>query len=123
MSYDENNVFAKIIRNEIPCNKVYEDDYCLAFHDVNPAAPIHILVIPKGPYSSFDNFCSNGSSDEISSFFKGVSNVITKLNLPNGYRIITNSGIDGCQTVNHFHIHILAGEKLGPLVVQDNHHK
>jgi histidine triad (HIT) family protein len=123
MSYDNNNVFAKMLRNEIPCSRVYEDDYCLAFHDLHPSAPIHILVIPKGPYVSFDSFCKNSTSDQISNFFKGVSNVIASLNLVNGYRIITNSGTDGCQTVGHFHIHILAGERLGPLVVQDNHHK
>ncbi len=124
MSYDTNNIFARIIRNEIHCNKVYEDDFCLAFHDINPAAPIHVLVIPKGHYISFHDFCLKAQPNEIHGFFNGVTFTLSSLNLinKNGYRLITNSGTNALQTVHHFHIHILAGEKLGPLVVHDTHH-
>lgn len=120
MSYDINNIFAKILRAEIPCKKVYEDEFCLAFHDIYPAAPIHVIVIPKSHYIDFSDFCTH--SQHINNFFQGVQNTIHNLNLENGYRLITNSGIEGLQTVQHFHIHILAGEKLGPLVVKDKHH-
>ena len=124
MSYNPNNVFAKIILNEIHCKKVYEDEFCLAFHDLHPAAPIHVLVIPKGHYTNFDDFISRVSTDEVAGFFKGVTATLAQLNLINqdGYRLITNSGVNGLQTVNHFHIHILAGEKLGPLVTKYGHH-
>jgi histidine triad (HIT) family protein len=114
MIYDKNNVFAKIIRGEIPADKVYEDDKVLAFKDVAPAAPIHILVIPKGEYTSFDDFAANASSDEISHFFKIVQKICKDLNLTeNGYRITSNIGRDGLQTVFHMHLHILAGKQLG----------
>ena len=124
MSYNPNNIFAKIILGTVPCKKFYEDDFCLAFHDLHPAAPIHVLVIPKGYYENFDDFCSRASPDEINGFFKGVTATLAKLNLirQDGYRLITNSGEHGLQSVEHFHIHVLAGEKLGPLVVKDVHH-
>ncbi len=125
MSYDTNNVFAKIIRNEIPCNKVYDDDFCLAFYDLQPAAPIHIIVIPKSYHRNFHDFSTKATPNEINGFFRGVTSTLAKLSLTNddGYRLITNSGENGLQSVDHFHIHILAGEKLGPLVVKDLHHK
>jgi len=124
MSYNSNNVFAQIINDEIPCNKIYQDNFCLAFNDLHPAAPIHVLVIPKGHYTNFDDFCLRGSSDEVNGFFKGVTATLNKLKLINkdGYRLITNAGEHGLQTINHFHIHILAGEVLGPLVIKDKHH-
>jgi histidine triad (HIT) family protein len=126
MSYDKNNVFAKMLRGEIPCKKVYEDQFCLAFHDLHPAAPIHVLVIPKGEYVSFDDMCSNASHNYIAGFFKGVQATLDVLDLSgrekDGYRIITNCGPHGSQTVNHFHVHILGGRKLGSLLVGDKHH-
>ena len=124
MSYNANNIFAKIINGTLPCKKFYEDDFCLAFDDLHPAAPIHVLVIPKGYYENFDDFCSRASLDEINGFFKGVTATLAQLKLirQDGYRLITNSGENGLQSVGHFHIHILAGEKLGPLVVKDGHH-
>ena len=124
MSYNPNNVFAKIISSEMPCDEIYQDDFCLAFNNLHPTAPIHVLVIPKGHYINFDDFCLRGQDNEINGFFKGVTATLNKLNLINkdGYRLITNAGENGLQTINHFHIHILAGEKLGPLVVKDIYH-
>lgn len=125
MSYNPNNIFAKIISGKITCTLVHQDDFCLAFHDLHPAAPIHVLVIPKGHYENFDDFSSRASSEEINGFFKGVRYTLEKLKLINkdGYRLITNAGLNGLQSVGHFHIHILAGEKLGPLLVKDIYHK
>ena len=112
--YDDNNVFAKILRNEIPCNKVYEDDHSLFFHDINPQAKIHILGIPKTKCVDFLDFISNSNTKNVSIFFNNVNIVVDKLNVrESGFRIISNSGIDGGQEVFHFHIHILAGEKIG----------
>lgn len=124
MSYNSNNIFAKIINNEISCEKIYEDDFFLAFNDLYPVAPIHVLVIPKGYYTNFDDFCLRALPAEVNGFFKGVTATLSKLNLINqdGYRLITNAGEHGLQTINHFHIHILGGEILGPLVSKDNYH-
>lgn len=114
--YDKNNVFAKIIRGEVAAEKVYEDDQVLAFKDAFPIAPIHILVIPKGEYLSFDDFIARASDQEISHFYKAVHAVCTKLELnKNGYRILSNVGEHGMQTVFHMHLHILGGEKLANL--------
>tara|TARA_B100001057_G_scaffold434467_1_gene464133 strand:- start:688 stop:1038 length:351 start_codon:yes stop_codon:yes gene_type:complete len=114
--YDENNIFAKILRKEIPCDKVYEDGHSLFFNDINPQAKIHILGIPKFPCTSFSEFLKKADGETITSFFKSVQNVIIKLNIEeSGYRLITNSGGDGGQEVPHFHFHILAGEKIGKL--------
>ena len=114
--YNENNIFAKILRKEIPCDKVYEDEYSLFFNDISPQAKIHVLGIPKFPCTNFSDFLKNASSNHISFFFKNVQLVIGKLGLEeNGYRLISNSGEDGGQEVPHFHIHILAGEKIGNL--------
>jgi len=121
MNYDQNNVFAKIIRGEIPAHKIYEDEKLLAFHDISKAAPIHVLVIPKGEYVNFVDFTSKAKAEEISYFFQKVSDVATLLQVEkSGFRILTNTGSDAHQTVPHFHVHILAGKKLGPLLSSDN---
>ncbi|MBA8666504.1 HIT domain-containing protein [Holosporaceae bacterium 'Namur'] len=122
--YDSNNIFARIIRNEIACNKIYEDDTIIAFHDLNPAAPLHILVIPKGEYTSYDDFILKASEQEIAHFFKTVRTLTHNFNLTeSGYRLITNHGSDGMQTIPHFHLHILGKTKLGALVADDQYHK
>ena len=114
--YDENNIFAKIIRNEIPCDKVYEDEFSLFFNDINPQAKVHVLGIPKFPCTTFSDFLKNADNTNITKFFKNVQLVISNLEIENaGYRLITNSGDNGGQEVPHFHIHILAGEKIGKL--------
>ena len=114
--YDENNIFAKILRREIPCDKIYEDEFSLFFYDINPQAKIHVLGIPKFPCTTFSSFIQNADKDIVSSFFNSIEFVIGKLNIENnGYRLITNAGEDGGQEVPHFHIHILAGEKIGSL--------
>ena len=114
--YDENNIFAKILRKEIPCDTVYEDEFSLFFNDINPQAKIHVLGIPKFPCTTFSDFLKNADNENITSFFKSVQFVINNLGIENsGYRLITNSGEDGGQEVPHFHIHILAGEKIGRL--------
>tara|TARA_B100001057_G_scaffold190783_1_gene191583 strand:+ start:329 stop:718 length:390 start_codon:yes stop_codon:yes gene_type:complete len=116
LMYNENNIFAKILRKEIPCDKVYEDEFSLFFKDINPQAKIHILGVPKFPCTTFSDFMKNADNNNISSFFKSVQIVINDINIEkNGYRLITNSGEDGGQEVPHFHIHILAGEKIGRL--------
>jgi len=115
MDYDDNNVFAKILRGEIPCEKVYESDTALAFRDIAPAAPVHVLVIPKGKYTSFCDFMGRAGIQEVQQFFASVSKVAGQLNLDD-FRIITNNGELSGQTVHHFHVHILSGRALGPLV-------
>ncbi len=116
-SYDENNIFAKILRDEIPCDKAYEDDYVLAFHDIMPQAPVHILVIPKGAYISIDDFGARGSAAEIKGFYAAVSKIIDEQNLKeDGYRTIANTGINAGQEVPHFHLHILGGRNLGSML-------
>ena len=114
--YDENNIFAKILRKEIPCDKVYEDEFSLFFNDISPQAKVHVLGIPKFPCTTFSDFLKNADDQNILSFFKSIQFVISKLNIEDsGYRLITNSGEHGGQEVPHFHIHILAGEKIGSL--------
>lgn len=121
MTYDSNNIFAKIIRKEIPAQIIYEDDAVLAFNDISKAAPTHILVIPKGQYINFDDFVKNAKNDEISNFFQKVSEIAEKSGAKDqGFRLISNIGSDAHQTVEHFHIHILAGKKLGPLLKSDD---
>jgi diadenosine tetraphosphate (Ap4A) HIT family hydrolase len=117
MAYDRNNIFAKILRGELPSNKVYEDEFALAFHDIAPDAPVHVLVIPKGEYISFDDFMENAPGDFILGFFNSVHKVSVMLGMPeNGYRLISNHGAAAAQTVPHFHIHLLSGKKLGRLL-------
>ena len=111
--YDENNIFAKIIRGEIPCDKVYEDDNVLFFKDINPVAKVHVLGIPKKHCVDFSDFVKSYDDTIVSNFFKTTETLIKKLGLSKGgYKVITNSGIDGGQEVPHFHIHILGGEKV-----------
>ncbi len=119
MSYDTNNIFAKILRGEIPCKKVYEDEFALAFDDIAPAAPVHVLVIPKGSYVSFHDFSAHAPADLVKGFFAAVQKVVAQLGVDkNGYRLLSNHGPDASQAVPHFHVHILAGKPLGPLVAR-----
>ncbi len=114
--YDDSNIFAKILRNEIPCEKVHEDEFSLFFYDISPQAKIHVLGIPKVKCVDFSDFINNFDQTQISSFFKSVNLVVSKLKIQkSGYRIITNSGSDGGQEVPHFHVHILAGERVGQI--------
>lgn len=116
MPYDSNNIFAKILRGEIPCDRVFEDDNVLAFKDIRPKAPIHILVIPKSTYVSFQDFCDRAKPEEISTFFKTVTKIAQDLGLPQqGYRLISNCGADSGQEVEHFHVHLCSGKRLGPM--------
>ena len=112
MSYDTNNVFAKILRHEIPNSTVYEDDFVLAFNDINPKAKIHVLVIPKGAYVDFQDLMDHAPQTEIDGFLKGILKTAQTLNLTNGYRLVMNTGKDSGQEVPHLHAHILAGEPL-----------
>ena len=115
--YDKNNIFAKILREEIPCEKVYEDEFSLFFNDINPQAKIHILGIPKIDCIDLFDFINKSDAAYISSFFNSVNLVIEKLKIDKtGYRIISNSGDNGGQEVPHFHVHILGGEKLGSII-------
>lgn len=117
MAYDPENIFAKILRGEIPCNKVYEDDYALVFHDINPQAPTHLLVIPKGPYVSSDDFSANASEAELAGFLRAVGHVAREAGLVEpGYRILGNHGGHAHQEVPHFHIHIFGGDDLGRMI-------
>ncbi|GAN79317.1 histidine triad nucleotide-binding protein [Acidocella aminolytica] len=114
MNYDDKNIFAKILRGEIPTKTVYEDEYALAFPDINPQAPVHILVIPKGRYVSAADFGATASPEEITGFYRAVSHVAKQLGVEDsGYRIICNIGPDSQQMVPHFHVHILGGHKMG----------
>tara|TARA_E500000178_G_scaffold276440_1_gene275373 strand:+ start:121 stop:477 length:357 start_codon:yes stop_codon:yes gene_type:complete len=118
MNYDKNNIFAKILRGEIPCKKVYENEHVLAFHDINPQKKIHVLLIPKGEYLNLDDFNNNASEQEILEFNKAITHVSNLLGAKEkGYRALTNIGGDGGQEVPHLHFHIFAGEQLGRMVV------
>ncbi len=117
MSYDESNIFAKIIRGEIPCDKVYEDDHVLAFRDINPQTPTHILVVPKGAYVSFADFSQKASPDEIAAFVRATGKVASEAGLDDpGYRILANHGADAHQEVPHFHLHLFGGKDLGRMI-------
>jgi diadenosine tetraphosphate (Ap4A) HIT family hydrolase len=117
MAYDSENIFAKILRGEIPCDKVYEDEAVLAFNDINPQAPTHVLVIPKGAYVSLDDFSENGTDAEIAGFFRAVGKVARDLGaVEAGYRFLANNGADAHQEVSHFHVHIFAGRDLGGMI-------
>jgi diadenosine tetraphosphate (Ap4A) HIT family hydrolase len=112
LPYDDANVFAKILRGELPCNKVYEDDHALAFHDIRPQAPVHVLVIPKQPYVSWDDFTAQASDAEIAGFMRAVGNVTRQLELDTpGYRLMVNMGGHGHQEVPHLHFHIFGGRQ------------
>ncbi len=115
--YDDNNIFARILRGEIPNNTVYEDEWARAFHDINPQAPVHVLVIPKGPYVSWDDFTAKASEAEIVGFVRAVGHVARDLGLVSpGYRLLANTGIDAHQEVPHLHIHIFGGKAMGPML-------
>ena len=117
MDYDDNNVFAKIIRGELPCNKVYENEHALSFHDIAPQAPVHALVIPKGRYVSMADFASNASADEQAGLNRAIGEAARVLELEvSGYRLIANHGSDAHQEVMHLHFHIFGGGRLGPML-------
>ena len=118
-TYDDTNIFARILRGEIPCKKVYEDDHALAFHDINPQAATHVLVIPKGRYISVADFATQASDAEIAGFIRAVGKVATALGLDDpGYRILANMGEHGGQEVPHFHVHLFGGHALGPMLAR-----
>jgi diadenosine tetraphosphate (Ap4A) HIT family hydrolase len=117
LPYDPNNIFARILRGEIPCKKVYEDDYALAFHDIAPQAPVHILVIPKGAYVSYDDFSAKASDAEISGFTRAVGVVAREAGLgETGYRLMVNMGQHGHQEVPHLHVHIFGGRQFRVMI-------
>ncbi len=117
MAYDESNIFAKILRGEIPCDKVYEDEHVLAFRDINPQTPTHVLVIPKGAYESFDDFSRDASAEEIAAFVRAAGQIARDAGaVETGYRILANNGPDALQEVPHFHLHIFAGKPLGRMI-------
>ena len=120
MSYDENNIFAKILRKEIPCKKIYEDDFVLSFHDINPQKKIHALIIPKGKYIDLDDFCLNASTEEMVGLLKGINKVAKKLGISSdigkGYRTLANINEHGGQEVPHLHFHLFGGERVGKMV-------
>ncbi len=117
MSYDDGNIFARILRGEIPCQKLYEDEFALAFADIKPQAPVHALVIPKGRYVSAADFGATASDTEIAGFARAVAKVAQQLGVEaSGYRLISNSGSDSHQEVPHYHVHILGGRPLGHLL-------
>ncbi len=118
-AYDDSNIFARILRGEIPSNKVYEDEHALAFHDINPQAPVHILVIPKGAYVSWDDFSERAPAEEIAGFVKAVGHVArTQGMVTRGYRLLANVGRNGGQEVPHLHVHIFGGGPLGPMLTR-----
>ena len=117
--YDDANIFAKILRGDIPAKKVYEDDWALAFHDINPLAPVHILVIPKGPYVSWDDFSERASDEELAGFVRAVGKVAREQQLVvQGYRLLANTGKRAGQEVPHLHVHIFGGQPLGPMLAR-----
>ena len=119
LPYDDQNIFAKILRGEIPNSTVYEDDWALAFHDINPQAPTHILVIPKGAYVSWDDFSANASEAEIAGFVRAVGHVARSAGLvAPGYRLLANTGLNSHQEVPHLHVHLFGGKAMGPLLAR-----
>jgi histidine triad (HIT) family protein len=117
MAYDRNNVFARILRGEIPCKKVYEDEHVLAFHDISPQAPTHVLVIPKGEYVSLDDFSTNASAAELAALLRALGHVARELGVATtGYRVLANNGVAAHQEVPHFHVHLFGGRDLGGML-------
>ena len=117
--YDDANIFARILRGEIPCRKVYEDEFALAFHDINPQAPVHILVIPKGAYVSWDDFSAKAPAEEIAGFVRAVGHVAREAGLVDpGYRMLANIGGHGHQEVPHLHVHLFGGRQFYAMVPQ-----
>jgi histidine triad (HIT) family protein len=118
-AYDENNIFARILRGELSCSKVFEDEHVLAFRDINPLAPTHILVIPKGPYVSWDDFSAKASDEEIGAFVRAIGKIARDERLvEDGYRVLANVGVNSGQEVPHLHAHIFAGRPLGPMLAR-----
>ena len=116
--YDDNNIFARILRGEIPAKPVYEDDYAFAFHDINPQAPTHVLVIPRGRYVSWADFAAKAPDAEIAGFVRAVGTVARELGIEEaGYRLLANAGPNSHQEVPHLHVHLFGGKKLGPMLV------
>ena len=119
LPYDDQNIFAKILRGEIPNKTVYEDEWALAFHDINPQAPVHVLVIPRGAYVSWDDFSANAADAEIAGFIRAIGKVARDLDLVEpGYRLLANIGIDSHQEVPHLHVHLFGGKPLGPMLAR-----
>lgn len=119
LPYDDQNIFAKILRGEIPNRTVFEDEWALAFHDINPQAPVHVLVIPKGAYVSWDDFSATASAEEIAGFVRAVGHVARSLGLVEpGYRLLANIGQHGHQEVPHLHVHLFGGKPLGPMLAR-----
>jgi diadenosine tetraphosphate (Ap4A) HIT family hydrolase len=117
MAYDDSNIFARILRGELPCKRIVENEHALAFHDINPLAPAHALVIPKGAYVSMVDFGAKASSEEIAGFVRAVAETAQKLGIADsGYRLLANSGPDAHQEVEHFHVHLVGGRPLGPML-------
>ena len=115
--YEDGNIFARILRGEIPSKRVHEDEFALAFHDIAPQAPVHVLVIPKGRYVSVADFSATASAEEVAGFWRAVAHVAKQLGLEGqGFRILTNMGEDGGQEVPHFHVHLFGGRRLGPML-------
>ncbi len=115
--YDSSNIFARILRGEIPCKAVHDDAFALAFHDINPQAPVHVLVIPKGAYVSIADFTASATDAEIAGFWRAVGQVARALGLEaGGYRLLSNMGEDGGQEVPHFHVHLFGGRRIGRMV-------
>ena len=114
--YDDNNIFSKILNREIPSTPIFEDEHVYAFEDINPQAPIHILIIPKKPFCSFIDFSKKADEKLIAGFFKSITKITELLNLKDGYRLITNVGNYGCQEVPHLHFHLLSGKNIGRIV-------
>jgi diadenosine tetraphosphate (Ap4A) HIT family hydrolase len=119
LPYDDQNIFARILRGEIPSMKVYEDEHALAFHDIAPHAPVHILVVPKGPYVSWDDFSAKATDAEIGGFVRAIGQVARDNDLvASGYRLLANIGADGGQEVPHLHVHLFGGRSLGPMLAR-----
>jgi diadenosine tetraphosphate (Ap4A) HIT family hydrolase len=117
MPYDRNNIFGRILRGEIPCNKVYEDQHVLAFHDISPQSPTHILVIPKGEYVSFDDFSEKASAEEVTALIRAIGHLAREQGVAeSGYRILANTGPAAHQEVPHFHVHLFGGRDLGGML-------
>ena len=119
LPYDDSNIFAKILRGELPCKKVYEDEWALAFHDIAPLAPVHVLVIPKGAYVSWDDFTAKASDEEIAGFSRAVGHIAREHGLVEpGYRLLVNLGREGGQEIPHLHVHLFGGRPLGPMIAR-----
>ena len=119
MPYDRNNIFARILRGEIPCNKVFEDLHVLAFHDISPQSPTHVLVIPKGEYASFDDFSEKASAEEVTALVRALGQIARERGVADsGYRILANTGPAAHQEVPHFHMHLFGGRDLGGMLPQ-----